>query len=113
MRRMSRVFMLIAWLLGAVVTPAALAETATGAVSTLGCHNVNDECWVTLSGYSGSAYCNHSGQLRWDTSPTWGRRWHAMLMAAQVSGKNVSLQISDSGCSASGFPTFLWGTVSD
>ncbi len=90
-------------------TTSSAAETATGLVTGLGCHNTDPTCFVNLDGYSSSAYCNHTNQLRWDTSSDWGRRFYATLLAAKLSGSPVWLEVSQSTCHAQGFPTFVYG----
>jgi len=95
----------------AVVASAASAELATGRVTKIGCHNTDDECWVTLSGFTQSQYCNQFYELRWSASTSWGNRWYAMLMAASVSGQVVTLAVSANTCSVQGYPTFEWGYV--
>lgn len=104
-------FPLLAFLILAVST--AHAETASGHVTNLGCHDVDYECWVNLETYGASAYCNHANQIRWSTDTPWGSRWYAILLAAYLSGKNVSLLIRDDVCSNQGYPTFLYGSTSD
>lgn len=91
----------------------AKAESAVGQVSGLGCHNTDNVCWVQIEGFSSSAYCNNSSQLRWDAGSTWGSRWYATFLAAQMSGKRIFLEVLSTGCSSQGYPTFVYGSVSD
>lgn len=94
-----------------MVGVSAYAETANGVITSLGCHNSDGTCWVTFDGFSSSAYCNHSNNVRWDASTDAGKRWYVTLLAAQAANKYVSLEVSTYSCSNQGYPTFLWGTV--
>jgi hypothetical protein len=85
------------------------AENANGVVTGLGCHNVDDVCWVSLDGYGNSVYCNHTNQLRWDASTSWGKRWYATILAASLSGRSLWFYVSPDTCSAQGYPTFVYG----
>jgi hypothetical protein len=95
----------------ALAMPCAYAETAVGRVTSVSCHNIDGQCWVTIDNYSSSDYCNHVGQVRWDASLEPGKRWYATLLAAYLSEKTVYLFISSTSCSSQGYPTFDYGTV--
>jgi len=49
------------------------AESAVGQVESLGCHLTDNVCRVQVAGFTSSAYCNNSPQIRWDAG-TGGRR---------------------------------------
>jgi hypothetical protein len=91
----------------------AKAESAVGRVSGLGCHNIDNTCWVQVEGFSSSTYCNHSDQIRWNAGSTWGARWYATFLAAQMSGKRVFLEVHSTACDSQGYPTFVFGNIAD
>jgi hypothetical protein len=76
----------------------------------IGCHQVNDHCYVTLSEpVAVDIDCTYSktttSQLRWDDpDQPKGQRTFAALYAAFLAGRSVSLQVA--GCSGSGYATF-------
>jgi hypothetical protein len=90
----------------------AAADEAVGRVKAVGCHNTDNVCWVEVEGFTGSANCGTSYQLRWDAGTAWGTRWYATLLAAKATGDRVRLEIA-SYCSPQGYPTFLYGSVID
>jgi hypothetical protein len=102
---------LVAAALLVVTSLPAQAETAAGTITGLGCHNTDDECFVTVSGYTSTTRCNQSYQLRWNAGTSWGKRWYSTLLAASLAGRGVSLVVHDSACSAQGYPTFAYGYV--
>jgi hypothetical protein len=107
-KMMARLSLIVASLLFAML---AQAETATGVVNSLGCHNVDGTCWVTLDQFGSSAYCNNSSQLRWDASTSWGSRWYATLLAAKLNGTPVWLYVNPDACHSQGYPTFVYGGI--
>lgn len=88
----------------------ALAEIAQGKILSLGCHNIDDTCYVTIDGYNPTV-CNKMNSIRWSAGTSFGKRWFAMLLAAQVAGKSVQLEVPSNSCSSQGMPTFNWGQV--
>lgn len=87
------------------------AEVARGKISTIGCHLGDNTCYLTIKGYK-SMYCSSSSwageSVRWSTDTPAGRRAHAMLYAAYLSGSTVRLQMDTKKCFALTYPTFVW-----
>lgn len=89
------------------------SDSVSGVVSSVGCHNIDNTCWVEIQGAPSARFCNNSTQLRWDASTSFGARWYATFLAAQFAGKRVFLELHSSLCGPNGYPTFLYGSVSD
>jgi hypothetical protein len=105
----SRLGIFTATVLLAAASLPAHAETASGTITGLGCHNTDDECFISVSGYTSSTHCNQSYQFRWNAGTNWGKRWYATFLAASLAGRGVSLVVHETACSAQGFPTFAYG----
>jgi hypothetical protein len=103
-------FTLVVFLGTMIIGPTLLAETATGKVSTLGCHAVDDTCYLSIAGFNQSEFCNKSSSIRWDASTSYGNRFFAALLLAKALETEVSLAIHPAKCSAQGFPTLYYGT---
>jgi len=97
----------------ALLSQTAHAVSVVGVVESVGCHNIDNSCWVQVQGAPASQYCNNSTQLRWDAGTTYGARWYATFLAAQLAGKRVFLEVSSTACGPQGYPTFVYGSVSD
>ena len=91
----------------------AYADSVVGVVESVGCHNIDNSCWVQVQGAPSSQYCNHSTQLRWDAASSYGARWYATFLAAHLAGKRVFLEVSSTACGPQNYPTFVYGSVSD
>lgn len=94
------------------LSPHVSAERAIGRVTSVGCENTStNTCWVNVEGYTTSIYCNNSGQLRWNAGTTWGARWYATLLALQLAGGQVHLEVDPNACGPNGAPTFMYGFI--
>ncbi|HET7329842.1 hypothetical protein [Dyella sp.] len=80
-------------------------------IVSLGCHDVGGTCYVTLDGpsFGSSLGCSVGAttQFRFDNGNTdEGRRAYASFLAAYLSGKRVTVDLS--GCSTQGYPQLVY-----
>lgn len=95
------------------VSQFAQADSVIGLVSSIGCHNTEDSCWIQVQGAPNSQYCNNSSQLRWKTDTAYGARLYATFLAAHLAGKRVNIELSSTMCGPQGYPTVSYGSVID
>nr|WP_147334372.1 hypothetical protein [Vibrio cholerae] len=82
-------------------------------ITSLGCHNIDNICFVQIDGAPVGPPACKSNSVRWDIEkdPN-GKSSFSLLNAAYFSGKSVVLQISEQCFKyQNNFPTFLWLTV--
>ncbi|MDR0235019.1 hypothetical protein [Acinetobacter sp.] len=79
-------------------------------ILSIGCHNVDGICYVTVNGESfGSTLgCNYTttNQFRFDASTPIGKRTYASLYGAFLTKKIISAHLA--GCSSDGRPSIVW-----
>ncbi|MBD1567312.1 hypothetical protein [Vibrio sp. S12_S33] len=91
------------------------ASISSGArkITSLGCHNIDNICFVQIDGDPvGPSSCK-TNSVRWDIEkdPN-GKSSFSLLNAAYFSGKSVVLQISEQCFKyQNNYPTFVWLTV--
>jgi opacity protein-like surface antigen len=66
----------------ALLSQTTQAASVVGLVSSVGCHNIDNSCWVQVEGAPSSQFCNNSTQLRWDAGTSYGARWYATFLAS-------------------------------
>nr|VFJ93504.1 MAG: hypothetical protein BECKLFY1418B_GA0070995_10472 [Candidatus Kentron sp. LFY] len=92
------------------ITTYAGYHTGVRNIVNMGCHNVDNTCYVTISGSSiGPPSCN-STSIRWNEKyDANGKSVLALLTAAFLGGKQVSFAISDSCYQyQNNYPTFTY-----
>ncbi len=85
-------------------------NTGGRTIINMGCHNTTDGiCYMNLSGDPiGPANCK-SNSVRWDSTTAGGKNQFAIMTAAYLAGKSVSLNIPDFCFSLQpGYPTFTF-----
>lgn len=82
-------------------------------ILSIGCHNVDSICYVTVSGenFGSTLGCNYTStnQFRFDASTPIGKRTYASLYGAFLTKKTISANLS--GCSTDGRPSIAWYEV--
>ncbi|EII3727616.1 hypothetical protein [Vibrio cholerae] len=89
------------------------ASSGERKITSLGCHNIDNICFVQIDGAPVGPPACKSNSVRWDIEkdPN-GKSSFSLLNAAYFSGKSVVLQISEQCFKyQNNFPTFLWLTV--
>ncbi|WP_336928992.1 hypothetical protein [Vibrio cholerae] len=89
------------------------ASSGEREITSLGCHNIDNICFVQIDGAPVGPPACKSNSVRWDIEkdPN-GKSSFSLLNAAYFSGKSVVLQISEQCFKyQNNFPTFVWLTV--
>lgn len=86
-------------------------QPASRNIVSLGCHDVNGICFVTLDGpsFGSTLGCSVGAttQFRFDNGDTdEGKRAYASFLAAFMAGKKVTVDLS--GCSSQGYPQLVY-----
>lgn len=97
-----------------IITTGSIANAAenlyTREISNIGCHYMNEICYVNLSGEQfGSTlgcYIKSTDQFRFDSSTSIGRRAYASFLAAFLAKKTINVTLE--GCSSDGWPSLKW-----
>nr|VFK21079.1 MAG: hypothetical protein BECKLFY1418C_GA0070996_10852 [Candidatus Kentron sp. LFY] len=92
------------------IAASAAYHTGVRNIVNMGCHNVDNTCYVTISGSSiGPSSCN-STSIRWNEKyDANGKSVLALLTAAFLAGKRASFAISDSCYQyQNNYPTFTY-----
>jgi hypothetical protein len=84
------------------------ATYVTSTINAIGCHNVDDTCYVDLETETGTSNCT-SNSIRWySDSDAGGSNALSLLMAAYLAGRTVHFAISQSVCVADTYPAFTY-----
>lgn len=89
-------------------------QTTPRHIVSLGCHDVNGTCFVTLDGtpFGSTLGCSVGAitQFRFDNGDTdEGKRAYASFLAAFLAGKQVSVDLS--GCTTQGYPQLVYFNI--
>lgn len=110
---MKRIFLTVSSALAALMIGAsAFAGESVFArrIVSIGCHNFDGVCFVTLDGapFGSNLGCSTArNDFRFENAATEdGKRTYASLLAGHIAGKPVTVQLD--GCTSEGVPKLIW-----